>query len=1094
MPTPLHLLILEDNPSDAELMLHALRRAGYDPIANRVETERDYREHLQAAPEIILADFTMPEFDSLRALAIMQECQMDIPFIIVSGTIGEERAVEVMRRGATDYLMKDRLGRLGQAVAHALEKYRMRSQTRLNERYLMAQHAATQALAESSTLAAVSSKILDAICQSVAWDFGALWQVDDRENVLRCVDCWHHPLAQVADFEAITRQSTFAPSSGFLGGIWASGQALWVADLAKDLNFPRGPVAGSVGLHGAFGFPIILGTETLGVLEFLSREIKQPDGETLKMMKAIGSQLGQYIERKRAEEALRESEERFRQLAENIQEVFWMSEPDLTSMLYVGPAYEQVWGRTCGNLTATPRSILDAVHPEDREALLGIIVVAMGSGRPFEHEYRIFRPDDEVRWIRVRGFPVRNAQGEVYRYAGIAADITGHKWAEEELRQAKEVAEAASRAKSEFLANMSHEIRTPMNGILGLTVLALGTDLSAEQRQYVYGVKLSADALLKVINDILDFSKIEVGRLDLEAIDFDLCETLGNAMKTLALAAQAKDLELLFEIRPDVPQTLIGDPARLRQIIVNLVGNALKFTPHGEIAVLVEIESSTPEAAWLHVSVRDTGVGIPADKQQVIFEAFTQADSSTTRDYGGTGLGLAISTQLVRMMGGRIWVESELGRGSTFHFTARLGRQNPAVVKRPEPLPVELAGLRVLVVDDNATNLRILNDELRQWGMQPSLVDNGVAALSALQNALDAHQPFDLILLDVTMPGMEGFTVMEHIRGQPAMVRPTILMLSSAGRPGDIARCGALGAAAYLFKPINPSELLDAIVTALARPVESSAPRAATPVPAEANGARRLRILLAENNAINSLVAVRMLEKAGHSVSVEINGQEALDALQRAPFDLVLMDVQMPIVGGFEAVARIRAREKGTGQHLPIVALTASAMKGDRERCLEAGMDGYVGKPIQEEELFAAIAAVVTGPGRAEREASTQGAGDASAAVDPSVADKAFRRELAGMFLEDCPKSLSEIRAAVAGRDGPALQLAAHTLKGSAGTFKDKEAVAAALRMEMVGREADWEHAEAAGLVLTREIGQLTASLMELIASPAAKKPLNPGT
>jgi two-component system, sensor histidine kinase and response regulator len=345
------------------------------------------------------------------------------------------------------------------------------------------------------------------------------------------------------------------------------------------------------------------------------------------------------------------------------------------------------------------------------------------------------------------------------------------------------------------------------------------------------------------------------------------------------------------------------------------------------------------------------------------------------------------------------------------------------------------------------------------------------------------------------MPGMDGFTMAEHIRRQPARARPTILMLSSASQPGDIARCGALGVAAYLFKPIKPSELLDAIVRALAGAVQRNAPRKEPPVPVDVPGGRRLRILVAEDNAINSLVAVRLLEKAGHRVVVEINGQEALDALERVSFDLVLMDEQMPIMGGFEAVARIRQREHGTGQHLPIVALTASAMKGDRERCLEAGMDGYVGKPIQEEELFAAIAAVVTGPGRPRREeADVAGAGDGSTPVGSVEADKAFRRELAGMFLEDCPKSLSEIRAAVAGRDGPALKLAAHTLKGSAGPFKDKEAVAAASRMEMVGQDGDWEHAEAAGLVLTREMGQLTASLMDFIASPAAKEPSNPRT
>jgi two-component system sensor histidine kinase/response regulator len=856
-----------------------------------------------------------------------------------------------------------------------------------------------------------------------------------------------------------------------------------VEDFRIETRFNCQPLQREYGVISGMSAIVQGDGQPFGVLEIHTTRQRHFAQEDVDFLQAVANVLSAAVHRKKNEEQIRETEGQYRELFENASDLIQSVAID-GSILYVNRAWRDALGYRAEEIPSL--SIFDIVQTASRQKFREEFLRVLQGAKEI---------DLQAVWLTKDGAPItvegtvncKMVDGKPISTRGIFRDITKRKLAEEELRQAKDAAESASQAKSEFLANMSHEIRTPMNGILGLTGLALCTDLSLEQRQYLDGVKLSGDALLKVINDILDFSKIEVGKLDLEAIDFDLGETLGNTVKTLALGAQAKGLELVYEIRPDVPDALIGDPARLRQIIVNLVGNAVKFTSQGEIAVLVELESSTPEAAWLHVSVRDTGFGIPADKQRIIFEAFAQADSSTTRSFGGTGLGLTISTRLVQMMGGRIWVESEPGRGSTFHFTVHFGRQKPSLARSFPLLPAELAGLRVLVVDDNATNRRILNDVLRQWHMQPMLVDSGVAALAAVQSAFDAKDPFGLILLDLMMPGMNGFTVAEHIQRNPAMVRPTILMLSSVGQPGDIARCGELGVAAYLFKPINPSELLAAIVKAIAGALERYTPRSTPPVQENVARSRPLRILVVEDNTINSLVVVRILEKAGHSVSVAINGQEALDALERESFDVVLMDVHMPIMGGFEAVARIRAKEEVTGEHLPIVALTANAMKGDREGCLEVGMDGYVGKPIQEEELFAAIAAVISDPlGTAREERSTP--------VETLERDMAFRRELAGMFLEDCPNSMSEIRAAMACRDGAALKLAAHTLKGSAGAFQDKEAVAAASRMEMVGRDGDWEHAEATGVVLTREIDRLRASLKDFSASFPSKELSNAGT
>jgi PAS domain S-box-containing protein len=811
------------------------------------------------------------------------------------------------------------------------------------EQWLRARDAATSVLVRASSFVEAAPRLLQVIGDALDWQQGAFWKVEPRWNVVRCIATWQESSQVPGEFEEITRRRTFPPGVGLPGRVWSSRQPEWILRTEEDSNFPRAAAARLAGLKSGLAFPVMLDSEVLGILEFFSCEEQRPDPKLLETFGALGEQIGQFVKRARADEML----DRFFTLSLDL---LCISGFDGV-FRRLNPAWERILGWTVEDLTTHP--FLDFIHPDDQSATLDEME-RLTSGKhstiAFENRYRTKGGD--YRWLMWTAVPF---SGDQLIYA-TARDVTERRQMEQQLRHLREAAEAASAAKSEFLARMSHEIRTPMNAIIGMADLLWESQLGPVQREYVRVFRRAGNNLLDLINDILDLSKIEAGGMEIANAEFDLSDVIERSLEIAAVQAHEKGLELVSHVAPDVPPDLIGDPHRLRQVLLNLLGNAVKFTERGEVVLRVEREGESSAVNRLVFSVADTGIGIPHDKQALIFENFAQADTSTTRTHGGTGLGLAISKRLVSLMGGDLTVESEPGQGSTFRFVLNFATGNKPQ-RPPGAAVVDLKGLRALIVDDNATNRMILRQTLALWGAEVQEAPNGHEAIAEIERAHQDHNPFGLVLLDCRMPGMDGFGVAEHIRSHPSTVGAVLLMLTSDGRASDAARARELGIQVYLVKPVRRIDLLEAVATALERrpPPESLQQTVAPPAITAPIGAPP-RILLADDSEDNILLIRSYLKDSGYDLEIAHDGEEAVRKFAEGHFDLVLMDMQMPVLDGYCATERILAwaRERSLTP-APILALTANALQEEQERSIRAGCTTHLCKPIRQPTLLAAI-------------------------------------------------------------------------------------------------------------------------------------------
>ncbi|MEO8496339.1 MAG: response regulator, partial [Planctomycetota bacterium] len=923
--------------------------------------------------------------------------------------------------------------------------------------------------------------LLDAICDQIKWPLGHVWLPDETDRYLTSSGIWHNDPGLDADaFRVITEKTRFRRGEGLPGLIWEIGQPRWIDDIVESASFPRANHCPTLALRSAFAFPVRSAQEVVAVLEFFHTNVIPEDYELLKLVGRLGNRIGDVVQSRRFER----QQAKLAAIVGSSYDAIIAKSLDGTITSWNAGA-ERVYGYTEDE--AVGRTIR-IVLPNDVEAEEPEVLRATETGQRLEQFETVRkRKDGTLIPVSLTVSPIADTSGRIVGSSAIERDISSQERREKELHAAKDVAERANRTRGEFLANVSHEIRTPMNAIIGMTQLALEEALTPALRDYLETASEAADSLLRLLNDILDFSKLESGKFTIGKEEFSLAQLVDETVKTVSTQAFAKGLELVCEMPTDLPRPIIGDPMRLRQILTNLLSNAIKFTEQGEISLCVETIRTWPSEVRLRFSVRDTGIGIPAEEHNRILEPFTQVDSSSARKHGGTGLGLAICSELLRLQGGQLSLKSAPDQGSTFSFRLSFELPDGPTKDSVDGIPFEqFKQLPVLVVDDNETNRRIISESLKAWSLRPTVANDAAQAIGLFERAAEEGHAFPLVIVDALMPGMDGYelsrTLTERTSGGKL---PIIMMVSSADRRDFRDREEQANIAVYLQKPVTQSDLMCAVM----RVLELQSPELQR-TPLEVPSGERivsLSVLLAEDTPANQKVVTAVLKKRGHSVTVADNGREAVKEFKRARFDVVLMDVQMPILDGYQTTAAMREVERERGTTTPIIAMTAHAMRGDREKCLAAGMDAYIAKPLDVTQLLGLIESITEEQAEMPHTISPRDSDQESTVLVIDYADAMKRlgndvelyREFIGFYEEDSKSLFAEIEAAIASADAAQLQHAAHSLKGLVANLGAMRVVEATFALEQTGKSGNLNGANTELAVLRDEMMQVEPALQQ---------------